>query len=237
MPRSLDTFSTLTHFFHCFKVANLCLTLSTSGTIHQKWWFETTSTLFFKKNLTVRTLGKYSKVRTVHIFCSLCMEFGLLTLSSDTDKVLEKIWKSRTSLLMNKIFISENALTKWYLLGSIEFLATLKCLIIICCFLPADFWQKYAEVSELTGYVWTSGNYGNNSRQPALPQTKCSEGCCISVSRWESAIACWHAYKSEPGNTEGRQQETCKNFADTSSCMCKVPVVLYFLCYLFKLWV
>ena len=26
-----------------------------------------------------------------------------------------------------------------------------------------------------------------------------------------------------------------KNFAETSSCMCKVPVVLYFLCYLFKL--
>ncbi len=74
----------------------------------------------------------------------------------------------------------------------------------------------------------------NNSRQLALPQTKCSEGCCISVNRWESAIACWHAYKSEPGEAEGRQQE---NFADTSSCMCKVPVVLYFLCYLFKLWV
>jgi hypothetical protein len=142
---------------------------------------------------------------------------------------------------MNKILISENALTKWYLLGSIEFLATLKCLIIICCFLPAEFWQKYAEVSELTGHVRTSGNYGNNSRQPALPQTKCSEGCCISlgldifisnirhehwvffyffppyntwnfkhdenskaiktikkgccisVNRWESTIACWQA--------------------------------------------
>ncbi len=39
----------------------------------------------------------------------------------------------------------------------------------------------------------------NNSRQPALSQTKCSEGCCISVNRWESAIACWHAYKSELG--------------------------------------
>ena len=61
---------------------------------------------------------------------------------------------------MNKILISENALTKWYLLGCIEFLATLKCLIIICCFLPAEFWQKYAEVSELTGHVRTSGNYG-----------------------------------------------------------------------------
>ncbi len=59
----------------------------------------------------------------------------------------------------------------------------------------------------------------NNSRQPALPQTKCSEGCYISVNLWESAIACWHAY------------------THTSSCMCKVPVVLYFLCYLFKLWV
>ncbi len=57
----------------------------------------------------------------------------------------------------------------------------------------------------------------NNSRQPALPQTKWSEGCCIAVNRWKSAIACWHAY------------------THTSSCMCKVPVVLYFLCYLFKL--
>jgi hypothetical protein len=56
---------------------------------------------------------------------------------------------------MNKILKSENTLTKWYLLGSIEFLATLKCLIIICCFLPAEFWQKYAEVSELTGHVRT----------------------------------------------------------------------------------
>jgi hypothetical protein len=61
---------------------------------------------------------------------------------------------------MNKILISENALTKWYWLGSIEFLATLKCLIIICCFLPAEFWKKYAEVSELTGHVRTSGFYG-----------------------------------------------------------------------------
>ncbi len=58
---------------------------------------------------------------------------------------------------MNKILISENALTKWYLLGSIEFLAALKCLIFICCFLPAEFWQKYAEVSELTEHVRTSG--------------------------------------------------------------------------------
>ncbi len=90
------------------------------------------------------------------------MEFGLLTLSSDTDKVLKKMWRSRTSLLMNKILISVNALTKWYLLGSIEFLASLICLIIICCFLPAEFWQKYAEVSELTGHVWTSGNYGTS---------------------------------------------------------------------------
>ncbi len=62
---------------------------------------------------------------------------------------------------MNKILISENALTKWYLLGSIEFFATFKCLIIICCFLPAKFWQKYAEVSELTGHVRTSGFYGS----------------------------------------------------------------------------
>ncbi len=38
-----------------------------------------------------------------------------------------------------------------------------------------------------------------------------------------------------PGEAEGRQQETCINFADTSSGMCKVPVVLYFLCCLFKL--
>ncbi len=59
----------------------------------------------------------------------------------------------------------------------------------------------------------------NNSRQPALPQTKCSEGCCISFNRWKSAKACWHAY------------------THTSSCMCKVSVVLYFLCYLFKLLV
>ncbi len=43
MARSSDTFSTLTHFFgvkefffRCFKVANLCLTLSTSGTNHEK---------------------------------------------------------------------------------------------------------------------------------------------------------------------------------------------------------
>ncbi len=63
---------------------------------------------------------------------------------------------------MNKILKSENALTKWYLLGSIEFLATLKCLIIICCFLPAEFWQKYAEVTELTGHVRTSWFYGNS---------------------------------------------------------------------------
>jgi hypothetical protein len=41
--RSSDTFPTLTHFigvkeffFRCFKVANLCLTLSTSGTNHKK---------------------------------------------------------------------------------------------------------------------------------------------------------------------------------------------------------
>ena len=34
------------------------------------------------------------------------------------------------------------------MLGSIEFLATLKCYIIICCFLPAELWQKYAEVSK-----------------------------------------------------------------------------------------
>ncbi len=101
-----------------------------------------------------------TKYRTVHIFCSLCMEFGLLTLISDTDKVLKKIWRSRTSLLMNKILVSGNALTKLYLLGSIEFLATLKCLIIICFFLPAEFWQKCAEVSELTGHGRTSGNYG-----------------------------------------------------------------------------
>ena len=46
------------------------------------------------------------------------------------------------------------------MLGSIEFLANFKCLIIICCFLPAEFWQKYAEVSELTGHVRTSGYYG-----------------------------------------------------------------------------
>jgi hypothetical protein len=114
------------------------MTLSTCGTIHQKW----KSTLLRKKILTARILGQYFKVRTVHIFCSLCMEFGLVTLSSDTDKVLKKIWRSRTRLLMNKILISENALTKWYLLGSIEFLATIKCLIIICCFLPSEFWQK-----------------------------------------------------------------------------------------------
>jgi len=37
---------------------------------------------------------------------------------------------------------------------------TLKCLIIICCFLPAEFWQKYAEVSEPTGHVRSSGKYG-----------------------------------------------------------------------------
>ncbi len=45
---------------------------------------------FFLKNLTVRTLGQCSEVRTVHIVCSLFTEFGLLTLSSDTDKVLKK---------------------------------------------------------------------------------------------------------------------------------------------------
>jgi hypothetical protein len=134
------------------------------------------------------------------------MEFGLLTLSSDTDKVLKKIWRSRTSLLMNKILISENALTKWYLLGSIEFLATLKCLIIICCFLLAEFWQIYAEVSELTGHVRTSRNYGNNSRQPTLPQTKCSEGCCISVNRWESAIVDTHISQNPATQKEGNRK-------------------------------
>ncbi len=67
---------------------------------------------------------------------------------------------------MNKILISENALTKWYLLGSIEILATLKCLIIICCFLRAEFGQKYAEVSEPTGHVWTSGFYGTYQGAP-----------------------------------------------------------------------
>ncbi len=46
------------------------------------------------------------------------------------------------------------------MLGSIEFFATLKCFIIVFCFLPAEFWQKYAEVSELTGHVRTSGFYG-----------------------------------------------------------------------------
>jgi len=75
----------------------------------------------------------------------------------------KKIYILKVKYYMNKILISENALTKWYLLGSIEFLATLKCLIIICCFLPAEFWQKYAEVSELTGHVRTSGFYGTCS--------------------------------------------------------------------------
>ncbi len=40
---------------------------------------------------------------------------------------------------MNKILITEKALNKLYLLGSIEFLATLKCFIIVFCFLPAEF--------------------------------------------------------------------------------------------------
>ncbi len=57
--------------------------------------------------------------------------------------------------------MTEKALIKLYLLGSTEFLATLKCFIIVFCFLPAEFWQKYAEVSELTGHVRTSGFYGN----------------------------------------------------------------------------
>ena len=74
---------------------------------------------------------------------------------------------------MNRILISENALTKWYLLGSIEFLATLKCLIIICCFLPAEFWQKYAEVSELTGHVRTSGFYGTVERMSGQTTEQC----------------------------------------------------------------
>ncbi len=119
----------------------------------------------------------------VHFFLKKphCLNFGTIFQSSDSTYILlslygvwfidpkfvhwqgfKKIWRSRTSLLMNKILISENALTKWYLLGSIEFLATLKCLIIICCFLPAEFWQKYA-VSELTRHVRTSGNFGTLS--------------------------------------------------------------------------
>ncbi len=77
-------------------------------------------------------------------------------------KGFKKIYILKVKYYMNRILISENALTKWYLLGSIEFLATLKCLIIICCFLPAEFWQKYVEVSELTGHVRTSGNYGRD---------------------------------------------------------------------------
>jgi hypothetical protein len=40
---------------------------------------------------------------------------------------------------MNAILITEKALNKLYLLGSIEFLATLKCFIIVFCFLPAEF--------------------------------------------------------------------------------------------------
>ena len=76
-------------------------------------------------------------------------------------QAFKKIYILKVKYYMNRILISENALIKWYLLGSIEFLATLKCLIIICCFLPAEFWQKYAEVSELTGHVRTSGNYGS----------------------------------------------------------------------------
>ncbi len=59
---------------------------------------------FFFKNLTVRTLGQCSKARTVHIFCSLFTEFGLLTLSLDTDKVLKKIYILKVKYYMNKIF-------------------------------------------------------------------------------------------------------------------------------------
>jgi hypothetical protein len=40
---------------------------------------------------------------------------------------------------MNKILITEKALNKLYLLGPIEFLAILKCFIIVFCFLPAEF--------------------------------------------------------------------------------------------------
>jgi hypothetical protein len=93
----------------------------------------------------------------------------------------KKIFILKVKYYMNKILISENALTKWYLLGSIESLATLKCLIIICCFLPAEFWQKYTEFSELKGHVQTSGYYGGKGR--ALVRR-----ACPTLSDWLDLI-------------------------------------------------
>ncbi len=104
----------------------------------------------------------------------------------------KKIYILKVKYYMNKILISENALTKWYLLGSIEFLATLKCLIIICCLLPAEFWQKYAEVSELAGYVRTSGFYGTGRCTGTTCQnirvlSKCSRLHIFSPFSWEKS--------------------------------------------------
>ncbi len=97
-----------------------------------------------------------------------------------------------------------------------------------CASPPSPAWKASNEKR------WGSGHWATRKNASLFT---CDLIICISVNRWEFAIACWQTYKSEPGEAEGRQQETCKNFADTISCMCKVPVVLYFLCYLFKLWV
>ncbi len=124
----------------------------------------------FIKNDDLRPLVHFLKKKPY------CPNFGSMFQSSDSTYILlslygvwfidpkfghwqgfKKIWRSRTSLLMNKI---RKCLNQMIFLGSTEFLATLKCLIIIRCFLPAEFWQKYAEVFELTGHVRTSGNYG-----------------------------------------------------------------------------
>ncbi len=90
--------------------------------------------------------------------------------------------------------------------------------------------NRYSKLYDAAGKLTTHGSQ-HFHKQNGL------KAVAFLGHRWESAIACWHAYKSEPGEAEGTQQETCTNFADTSSCMCKVPVVLYFLCYFFKIWV
>ncbi len=90
---------------------------------------------------------------------------------------------------MNTILISENALTKWYLLGSIELLATLKCFIIICCVLPAEFWQKsqkcpnVQDMSELREITALTGHSLNMRVIPTVRHTTMpSDQCCGSVT-------------------------------------------------------
>ena len=78
----------------------------------------------------------------------------------------KKIYILKVKYYMNKILLSENALTKWYLLGSIEFLAALKCLIIICCFQlsfeknlqKCPNLQDMSELREITASVFTAAS-------------------------------------------------------------------------------